>query len=82
MGPWLVLAAGVGAALVAIVVGRLQLGGYLLSSALGATAVMRAILPVRLAGAIVVRSRTTDVLLLAGAATAAAVLAATIKLTV
>ncbi len=81
LGPWLVLALGVAAAVVAVALGHLRTGGYLLAAALGAAAVLRAVLPVRLAGALVVRSRPVDVVLLAAAAGAAATLAATVKLT-
>jgi hypothetical protein len=65
---------------VAVTSDRVRLGGYLLGAGLGAAAVLRAVLPTRLSGAVATRSRTTDVLgLLAGAVTAV-VLASTLKL--
>ncbi|KQX65927.1 DUF3017 domain-containing protein [Angustibacter sp. Root456] len=82
LGPWLLLLVGVAAAVVAVVSGHLRAGGYLLAGALGVTAVVRAVLPTSAVGAVAVRSKAVDVLLLAGAAGAAAVLAATVKLTV
>ncbi len=82
LGPWVVLPVGVTAAVVAVTLDQLRAAGYLLAAGLGAAAVLRAVLPARAAGAVAVRSRAVDVLLLAGAAVAAATLAATIKLTV
>lgn len=81
LGPWLLLLAGVAAAVVAVVTGHLRAGGYLLAGTLGATAVLRFVLPTQVAGALAVRSKLTDVVLLGGAAVAAGVLAATVKLT-
>jgi hypothetical protein len=81
VGPWLLLLVGVSAAVVAVVTGHLRAGGYLLAGTLGATAVLRFVLPTRVAGAVAVRSKLTDVVLLGGAAVAAGVLAATVKLT-
>jgi hypothetical protein len=80
LGPWLLLALGVLAAVVAVTTDPVRLGGYLLAGSLGAVALLRAVLPPRLAGAVVVRSRGTDTLLLTGAAVAAAVLASTLNL--
>ncbi len=80
-GPWLVLLVGVGAAVVAVALGSLRAGGYLLAGTFGGTALLRAVLPTKVAGAIVVRSRFTDLVILSAAAVAAAVLAATLKLT-
>ncbi len=82
LGPWLLLLVGVAAAVVAVVAGHLRAGGYLLAGALGVTALVRAVLPTSVVGAVAVRSKVVDVLLLAGAAGAAGVLAATVKLTV
>ena len=81
LGPWLLLLVGVGAAVTAVVLGQLRAGGYLLAGTLGVTALLRVVLPSRVAGAVVVRSKLTDVVLLGGAAVAAGVLAATLKLT-
>jgi len=80
IGPWLVLALCVLAAVVAVTTDRVRLGGYLLAAGLGTAGVLRAVLPSRLSGAVATRSRTTDVLLLLGAAAAAGVLASTLKL--
>lgn len=81
LGPWLLLFGGVTAAVVAVVTGHLRAGGYLLAGALGVTALVRAVLPTSVVGAVAVRSKLIDVLLLGGAAAAAGVLVATIKLT-
>jgi hypothetical protein len=81
LGPWLLLLVGITAAVVAVVAGQLRAGGYLLAGTLGITALLRALLPTGVVGAVAVRSKVVDVLLLAGAAGAAAVLAATVKLT-
>ncbi|MGN6299852.1 MAG: DUF3017 domain-containing protein [Angustibacter sp.] len=81
VGPWLLLLVGVTAAVVAVVAGHLRAGGYLLAGTLGLTAAVRAVLPTSAVGAVAVRSKVVDVLLLAGAAGAAGVLAATVKLT-
>lgn len=80
VGPWLLLVVGVLAAVVAVTADHVRTGGYLLAATLGAVALARAVLPSELAGAVAVRSRTTDVLLLLGGAVAAAVLASTLNL--
>jgi Protein of unknown function (DUF3017) len=80
MGPWLLLAVCVLTAVVAVTVDRVRLGGYLLAAGLGVVALLRAVLPSRFSGAVAIRSRTTDVLLLLGAAVAAGVLAYTLNL--
>ncbi|GAB3593715.1 hypothetical protein GCM10027446_16370 [Angustibacter peucedani] len=82
LGPWLVLPLGVAAAVVAVTLDELRAAGYVLAATLGAVAVLRLLLPSRAVGAIAVRSRLVDVVLLAAAAVAAATLAATIKLSV
>jgi hypothetical protein len=79
-GPWLLLAGCLLTAVVAVTADRVRLGGYVLGAGLGVVAVLRAVLPTRYSGAVAVRSRTTDVLLLLGAAVAAGVLASTLKL--
>jgi hypothetical protein len=80
LGPWLLLALCLLAAVVAVTTDRVRLGGYLLAAGLGATALLRAVLPPRLSGAVATRSRATDVLLLMGSAAAAGVLAYTLNL--
>ena len=80
VGPWLLLAGCLLTAVVAVTADRVRLGGYVLGAGLGLVAVLRAVLPTRYSGAVAVRSRTTDVLLLLGAAVAAGVLASTLKL--
>jgi hypothetical protein len=79
-GPWLLLALCVLAAVVAVTSDRVRLGGYLLGAGLGAAAVLRAVLPTRLSGAVATRSRTTDVLILVAGSVTAVVLASTLKL--
>lgn len=81
LGTWMVLPVSVTAAVIALTLDQLRTAGYLLACGLGAAAVLRAVLPSRAVGAVAVRSRPVDVLLLATAAVTAAVLAATIKLT-
>ena len=80
MGPWLLLALALTAAVVAVTLDRVRLGGYLLGGGLGVVALLRAVLPARFSGAVAIRSRTTDVLLLLSAAVAAGVLAYTLNL--
>ena len=80
-GPWLVLAVGIAAAVLAIVAGRLRLGGYLLAATFAVTAALRLGLPTRAVGAVAVRSRTVDVIGLLLTAVAAALLTATLNLT-
>ncbi|GAB3689740.1 DUF3017 domain-containing protein [Angustibacter aerolatus] len=80
LGPWLLLLVGVLVAVLVVVSGHLRGGGYLLGGTLGVTALLRALLPERLAGAVVVRARWLDVLLLGGACAVALVLAGTLPL--
>lgn len=80
VGPWLLMVLGTLAAIVAVTGDHVRAGGYLLGASLATAALLRATLPPRVAGAVVVRSRTTDVLLLAGGAVAAVVLASTLNL--
>jgi hypothetical protein len=79
-GPWLVLAVGVAGGVAAIVAGQTRAAGYLMAGSLATIAVLRALLPTAAVGAIAVRSRTTDVLLLMLAAGAMATLTATLRL--
>jgi hypothetical protein len=78
-GPWLLLALGVAAAVTAVALDRLRAGAYLLAASIALTAVLRAVLPERWSGAVAVRSRQVDVLLLAGTAVGALVLARTLR---
>lgn len=80
LGPWLLLMLGVVAAVVAVTADYVRAGGYLLAASLALAGLLRALLPPHLAGAVAVRSRTTDVLLLAVGATTATVLASTLNL--
>lgn len=80
LGPWLLLVLGVLAGVVAVLLDQVRLGGYLLAAALGVAAVLRALLPPSVVGAVAVRSRPTDVLFLVLGAVAAAVLASTLNL--
>jgi hypothetical protein len=79
-GPWLVLVVGVGVGVAAVVAGQTRIAGYLIAGSLATIAVLRALLPTAAVGAIAVRSRTTDVLLLMLAAGAMATLTATLRL--
>ncbi len=79
-GPWLVLAVGVGVGVAAIMAGQTRLAGYLIAGSLATIAVLRALLSTPAVGALAVRSRTTDVLLLLLAAGAMATLTATLRL--
>lgn len=81
LGPWLVLPVGTVAALLAVVLAQVRLGGYLLATTFAVTSLLRLALPTRMVGALAARSRTTDVLGLGVAAAAAAVLTWTLKLT-
>jgi hypothetical protein len=74
----LLLATGTAVAVTLVVTGHLVLGADVLGGTLALTALLRAVLPPRLSGAVVARSRLVDVLLLSGAAVAALVLAATL----
>jgi len=78
LGPWLLLATGTAVAVGLVVSGHLVPGANVLGGTLALTALLRAVLPVRLSGAIAARSRLVDVLMLAAAAAAALVLAATL----
>jgi hypothetical protein len=79
-GPWLVLALGLTVAVAAIMAGQTRAAGYLIAGSLATIAVLRAVRPTSAVGAIAVRSRTTDVLLLLLAAGAMATLTATLRL--
>ena len=79
LGVWPLLAGGVVVALAIAALGDFRTAGYVLAAVLAVCAVARAVLPAWRAGELVVRSRFVDVLLLSAAATAVAVLSATIK---
>lgn len=81
VGPWLLLAGVLTAAVLAVAAGQVRWGGYLLAAAFAVMATVRLALPSRAVGAVAVRSRTTDVIGLGVVAVAAAVLTATLKLT-
>jgi hypothetical protein len=78
LGPWLLLATGTAVAVALVVTGHLKAGANVLGGTLALTALLRAALPLRLAGAVAARSRVVDVLILSAAAAAALVLAATL----
>lgn len=66
------VAAGIGV----VTLHRLRVGLYVIAAGLAAAAALRLLLRPRAAGSLVVRSRQTDVIVLAGLAAAIAVLAA------
>ncbi|MGL5859147.1 MAG: DUF3017 domain-containing protein [Angustibacter sp.] len=76
--PWAVSAALAASAVGVALADQVRLAAYLVAATFGVTAVLRAALPDHLAGALAVRSRTTDVLVLLTAAVGTAVLAATL----
>jgi hypothetical protein len=80
LGPWLLLLGGGIAATLLVLDEHVRTGGYVLAGSLGLCALLRMVLPTRLAGAIAVRSRATDVLLLGSSALAVAVLAFSLNL--
>lgn len=80
LGPWLLLILGVLAAVVAVTADHVRAGGYVLAATLALVALLRAVLPPELAGAVTVRSRTTDLLMLLAGAVTVAVLASTLNL--
>jgi hypothetical protein len=76
LDPLLLEVAGVAAGVVVAALRRPQTGMYVVAASLGLGAVLRLLLRPRAAGALVVRARHVDVLLLAGLAAGIAVLAA------
>jgi len=74
--PLLAVVVLVAAGIAVITVHQLRLGLYVVAAGLGAAAVLRLLLRPRAAGSLLVRSRQTDVVVLAGLAVAIAVLAA------
>jgi Protein of unknown function (DUF3017) len=65
--PLLAVLVGVGVGLLLVTVGRWRLGLVVMGLVLVGGAVLRLLLPVRRVGFLAVRSRVTDVVLLAGA---------------
>ena len=76
--PLLVVLVVVGAGLLVVTVGHWRQGLAMIGLTLVGAAVLRLLLPVRRVGFLAVRSRPTDVVLLAGAGLALAVTALTI----
>ena len=76
--PLLVILLVVGAGLLVVTVGHWRQGLVMIGLALVGAAVLRLLLPVRRVGFLAVRSRPTDVVLLAGAGLALTVAALTI----
>ena len=76
LDPLLAVVVLVAAGIAVITVHQLRAGLYVVAAGLGAAAVFRLLLRPRAAGSLVVRSRQTDVIVLAGLAVAIAVLAA------
>jgi hypothetical protein len=73
--PLLAVLVGVGVGLLVVTVGRWRLGLVVMGLALVGGAVLRLLLPVRRVGFLAVRSRLTDVVLLAGAGVVLTVIA-------
>jgi len=76
LDPLLAVIVLVAAGIAVITMHELRAGLYVVAAGLGAAAVFRLTLRPRAAGSLVVRSRQTDVIVLAGLAVAIAVLAA------
>ena len=74
--PRLAVVVVVAAGLAVLVLHQLRAGLYVIAAGLGGAAALRALLRPRAAGSLVVRSRHTDVVVLAALAVAVAVLAA------
>ena len=73
--PLLAVLVGVGVGLLVVTVGRWRLGLVVMGLSLVGGAVLRLLLPVRRVGFLAVRSRLTDVILLAGAGVVLTVIA-------
>jgi hypothetical protein len=73
--PLLAVLVGVGVGLLVVTVGRWRLGLVVMGLSLVGGAVLRLLLPVRRVGFLAVRSRLTDVVLLAGAGVVLTVIA-------
>jgi hypothetical protein len=73
--PLLAVLVGVGVGLLVVTVGRWRLGLVVMGLALVGGAVLRLLLPVRRVGFLAVRSRLTDVILMAGAGVVLTVIA-------
>jgi hypothetical protein len=79
LGPWWVVLAGVAAALVLIAVGDVVRGGIVMALTLGGGALLRALVPSRRVGGLVVRSRAFDTFAMLALAVACLVLAVILK---
>jgi hypothetical protein len=79
LGPWWVVLAGVAAALVLIAVGDVLRGGIVMALTLGSGALLRALVPSRRVGGLVVRSRAFDTFAMLALAVACLVLAVILK---
>ncbi|GAA1899326.1 DUF3017 domain-containing protein [Lapillicoccus jejuensis] len=64
LGPWWLVALGLLAGLVLVLVGPVRQGGYVVAGSVALGAVLRAVLPSPRGGGLEVRSRGTDVVLL------------------
>ena len=82
LGVWWLCAAGLvlGVGIMVVDGSRLRTGGYVVAGSLAAAALLRLLLPRRLAGGLQVRSRAVDVLTLAGLAVAVGVLVTVVDL--
>ena len=80
LGWWWVATPVLALGLVAYAADRVQLAGYLLAAGAGLAALIRLVLPTARAGGLAVRSRFTDVVLLAGFAVAIAVVTSVLDL--
>jgi hypothetical protein len=79
LGPWWVVLAGVAVALVLIALGHVVGGGVVMAGTFGLGALLRAVVPSRRVGGLVVRSRAFDTITMLTLATACLLLAAILK---
>ena len=66
LGVWWVVAVGLGAGLLLVLLGSLRSGGYVAAAALVTGGLLRLLLPQSRAGGLAVRRRLTDVVVLLG----------------
>ncbi len=78
--PWQFLVLGLSAMAVLVVLGQIRLAGLVLGASLTILALLRAIVPSSAMGALAVRSRTTDVVLLGATAAAVLTIALTLRI--